>query len=59
MKLAALDAVFPAIYLAYIGIQILTIPKYEVLNPTKKLKFVSVALEEILRVAGSCIFTLL
>ncbi len=36
MKLAALVAVFPAIYLACKFIQILTRPKYEGLIPTKK-----------------------
>jgi hypothetical protein len=44
---------------AILEVQVLTLPKHEVFIPTKKLKFVSVVLEEILCVAGSCIFTLL
>jgi hypothetical protein len=56
MKLAELVALFHYI----VGIHWQTnshTSKNEVIIPTKKLKFVSVVLEEILRVAGSCIFT--
>ncbi len=54
LMLVATALIFSALFLT----QILTLVKYAESIPTKKLKFIYLALEEILCVADSWIFTL-